>query len=274
MQPISEYHRPHTLDAALALLARPRPLTRPLAGGTHILSGEPTCEAFVDLGNLGLGEIVQSGPVWRLGATATLDDLAAAEGLPPALRRAATRQAPRNTRQRATLGGTIALADSGPLLAGLLALQGQVEVAPGRRTLSLADYLAGQVEAGRDMALILALSFEAGRCVGTAEIARTPADAPLLCVAVGAVPEGGRLTRVTVAAGATGQPLALCRNAANRLEGSAVGADVVFGVAEEAVIWQDDGRASAEYRRAMLPVLVRRACAELQAACGEVHHEG
>ena len=274
MQPISEYHRPLTLDAALALLARPHPFTRPLAGGTHMLRGESTCEAFVDLGNLGLGEILQSGPVWRLGATATLDDLAAAEGLPAALRRAATRQASGNTRRRATLGGAVASADSGPLLAGLLALRGQVEAAPDRRMVDLADYLTKSIEARRDMPLILALSFDAGRCVGMAEIARTPADVPLLSVAVGATPEGGRLVRVSVAAGAAGQPLALCRNVAARLEGSLIGADVVFDVADEAVTWADDGRASAEYRRAMLPVLVRRACAELQAACGEVHHEG
>jgi CO/xanthine dehydrogenase FAD-binding subunit len=274
VQPIIEQHRPPALDAALALLARPHPLTRPLAGGTHILKGEPRCEAFVDLADLGLGGIMRSGQGWRLGATATLDELATAEDLPPALHRAATRQASRNTRRRATLGGTIAVADSGPLLACLLALRGQVEVAPGRRTLALADYLVGSIEARRDIALILALSFNAGRCVGMAEIARTPADAPLLCVAVGAVPERGRLVHVTVAAGATGQPLALCREAADRLEGSPVEADVAFDAADETVAWQDDGRASADYRRAMLPVLVRRACAELLAACREVHHEG
>jgi CO/xanthine dehydrogenase FAD-binding subunit len=273
MQPISEYHRPLTLDAALALLARPHPLTRPLAGGTRILQDKPTCEALVDLGSLGLGEITRSGQGWRLGATATLDDLVA-EGLPPALRRAAMRQAPSHTRRRATLGGTIAGADSGPLLACLLALRGQVEVAPGRRTIALADYLAGQDAARQDMALILALSFDAARCVGTAEIARTHADTPLLCVAVGAVPKGGHLAQVTVAAGAAGQPLAFCREAANRLEGAAIGADVGFSAADEAIAWRDDGRASAEYRRAMLPVLVRRACAELLTACGEGHHEG
>jgi CO/xanthine dehydrogenase FAD-binding subunit len=165
------------------------------------------------------------------------------------------------------------------LLAGLLALRGQVEAAPDRRALALADYLTQHIEARRDMPLILALSFDAGRCLGMAEIARTPADVPLLSVAVGATPEDGRLVRVSVAAGAAGQPLALCRNVANRLEGSLIGtdhigADVVFDVGDEAVTWADDGRASAEYRRAMLPVLVRRACVELQAACGEVHHEG
>ena len=124
------------------------------------------------------------------------------------------------------------------------------------------------------MALILALTFDARRCVGMAEIARTPADAPLLCVAVGAEPEAGRLSRVKVAAGAAGQPLALCQNAADVLEGSPVGADVSFGYADETIAWRDDGRASAQYRQAMLPVLIRRASAELLAACGEVHHAG
>ncbi len=184
------------------------------------------------------------------------------------------RQASSHTRRRATLGGTIAASDSGPLLACLLALHGQVEVASGSQTIPLADYLAGPSETHRDRTLILALTFDARRCAGLAEIARTPADAPLLCVAVGAVPEGGRLARVTVAAGAIGQPLTLCLETAERLEGSAVGEGVALTAANETVVWRDDGRASAEYRRAMLPVLVRRACAELLAACGEVHHEG
>ena len=66
MQPISEYHRPPTLDAALALLARPHPLTRSFAGGTHILQGEPECEAFVDLRALVLNEIPATPErVWR-----------------------------------------------------------------------------------------------------------------------------------------------------------------------------------------------------------------
>jgi carbon-monoxide dehydrogenase medium subunit len=274
VQPISEYHRPPTLDAALALLARPHPLTRPLAGGTHILRGGPRLAALVDLADLGLGEITRTGQSWRLGATATLDALATAEGLPPELRRAAARQASSQARRRATLGGTIAASDSGPLLACLLALHGQVEVASGCQTIPLADYLAGPGETDRDRTLILSLTFDARRCVGMAEIARTPADAPLLCVAVGAMPEDGRLTRVMAAAGATGQPLAFCREAANRLEGAAIGADVGFSAADEAIAWRDDGRASAEYRRAMLPVLVRRACAELLTACGEGRHEG
>ena len=67
MQPISEYHRPLTLDAALALLARPHPVTRPLAGGTRIRQGEPGYEALVDLADLGLGEITRTGQGWRLG---------------------------------------------------------------------------------------------------------------------------------------------------------------------------------------------------------------
>jgi len=46
-----------------------------------------------------MGEIARSGPLWRLGATTTLEELAAAEGMPPALRRAAKRQAQGNTRR-------------------------------------------------------------------------------------------------------------------------------------------------------------------------------
>jgi CO/xanthine dehydrogenase FAD-binding subunit len=267
MQAINEYHRPAALAAAVALLARPTPPTRPLAGGTHY-RGAPPCEALVDLADLGLRGVTPAGAGWRLGAMTTLADLAQSGDVPPALRRAAMRQAPANQRGRATVGGVTAAQVSGPLLACLLALRAGVLLEPGGQTAELAGYLAGA--AGQwSHSLIVGLVLPAGRCAGLAEIARTPADWPLLCVAAGAVVAGGRLHDVSVAAGAPGQPLALCPRAAARLEGAPATGDARPAECDDDIAWRDDARAGAAYRRAMLPVLLGRALADLAAAAGE-----
>ena len=276
MHGYTEYQRPPTLDQALTLLSRAFPVTRPLAGGTHYVRGAPPCEVVVDLRDLNLGGVKRMGTTWFLGAMATLDELEQAPGLPAALQRAAHRQSSHNVRQRATLGGTIAMADSGPLLACLLALNSQVQLEPGARVVGLSDYLAGPSETRWNHALIVALSFEAGRSVDGAQVARTPADDPLLYAAVGATMADQILSQVSVAVGAAGQPLAACPHIASVLEGKNVGqiSAETLENAVDAIAWRDDIRASADYRRAMMPILVRRACAELLAASGEGHHEG
>ena len=50
---ILEYHRPQTLEAALALLSRQSPLTVPMGGGSALNRPDPTPVAVVDLQALG-----------------------------------------------------------------------------------------------------------------------------------------------------------------------------------------------------------------------------
>jgi len=252
----SEYHRPPSLDEALTLLSRPDPITRPLAGGVHYRRGVPWPAAVVDLADLHLAHVTQSDSGWELGATTTLEQLGAAEGLPEALRRAALRQAPRNMRQRATIGGVIASRDSGTLLASLLVLEAQLLIQPGNRRVPLATYLQGEGMAGH---LITAITFPAARTCAFAEISRTPADAPIVVVAAGV--EAG--TGMIAAATGADQPCVLLPGASRLLEGAPPDEPA------PAVPWRDDGRGTAAYRTAMIPVLLRRAIAELPAG-GEV----
>ncbi len=106
------------------------------------------------------------------------------------------------------------------------------------------------------------------RCAGLAEIARTPADAPLACVAAAAILDGGQLRDVAIAAGGAGQPLALCPEAAASLEGAPAAGEAGLVAVEDPIPWCDDVRASAAYRRAMQPVLLGRALADLAAGAG------
>ena len=266
MTPILEYHRPTTLDAALALLGRPAPRTRPLAGGAHYRRGLKWPEALVDLAELGLNAVEPSGAGWEIGATVTLEALAAEEAIPAALRDAARRQAPRNFRQRSTIGGMIATRDTGALFACLLALQARMKLEPGGRSVPLASYAQTRLMNGD---LITSVSFPASRRVAFAEISRTPADLPVLCVAVAADFAGSSNgfgagpRNFTVTATGADQPLVTLAGAAQLLDGAPQADVQTLSVVLPNAGWHDDGRGSAEYRDAMLPLLVRRAVVDL-----------
>jgi CO/xanthine dehydrogenase FAD-binding subunit len=259
--PILEYHQPATLDAALALLGRASPRTRPLAGGAHYRRGIKWPEAVVDLAGLGLDAIKRSGSGWEIGATATLEALAANEDLPASLREAARRQAPRNFRQRGTVGGMIAARDTGALYACLLALQARMKLEPGGRSVALASYAQTRLINGD---LITLVSLPSSRRVACVEISRTPADLPILCVAVGAdVNETSGARGFAVIATGADQALVTLAGVAQLLDGAPHADLATLAAVLPQADWHDDGRGSAEYRNAMLPILVSRAVAQL-----------
>lgn len=261
MTPILEYHRPATVEAALALLGRLTPRTRPLAGGAHYRRGIKWPEALVDLAGLGLDAVKRTDAGWEIGATLTLEALASNEELPLALRCAARRQAPRNFRQRGTVGGMIATRDTGALFACLLALQGRMKLEPGHRSVSLASYAQTRVMNGD---LITAVVVPGSRRVAFAEVSRTLADLPIVCVAVAVddVASGAPRNFAVIATGAD-QGLATLGAVGQLLDGTPrVDLATIAAVLPQAD-WNPDGRGSAEYRNAMLPVLVQRAVAEL-----------
>lgn len=263
-----EYHRPDTLDAALALLGRTAPVTRPLAGGTGLRGGKRPA-AVVDLSQLPLSGIESRDTVWRIGATTTLEALAAASELPAALCAAAKRHAPRNIRRRATVGGVIARGSSGPLLAGLLALDARLAIEPGGLLAPLEVYLQGYDRPGH---LIVAVEFPRERDFGLSEISRAPMDDPIMVVAVGAASTVDGFRNFVAAAAGADQPTFLLPGAAQLLAGATNADLAALAAVTPDLPWRTDGRASAEYRAAMTPILLQRAIGELLAA--EVNHAG
>lgn len=263
MTKIIEYHQPPNLAEAMALLSRSDPITRPLGGGTHYRRRGSWPQAVVDLPALQLDSIVQSESAWAIGATTTLDQLVATESLPAALRRAAYRQAPRNSRQRGTIGGTIATRDSGTLLVSLLALDARLMIEPDSRLMSLQAYLQEPEESGH---LITAVFLPIARACVFEEISRTPSDAPTLAVAVGVHVVVSELRSVVAAAGGADQPVAIVPGA-GQLQRTEVEQEIAaLGAAMSQAPWRDDPRGTAEYRRAMTPILLRRAMASLLAS--------
>ncbi len=264
-----EYHRPESLEEALALLGRASPVTRPLAGGTRLAPGAERPAAVVDLAGLPLAGIETRDTVRRIGATTTLEALAAATELPAGLRLAAERHAPRNIRQRATVGGVVAARSSGPLTAGLLALDARVAIEPGGLLMPLEVYLQGYDKPGH---LVVAIDVPLGRECSLSEIRKAPVDAPVIAVAVGAEWTATGFRHFIAAAAGADQPVFLLAGAAQLLEGAPRAELPALAAVTPDLPWRSDARGSAEYRGAMTPVLLQRAAAQLLAA--EVNHAG
>src|SRR5215216_3783351 len=106
---ITTYHRPKSLDEALALLTQNNRI--PLGGGT--LLSKPTADAIevVDLQAIGLDTVKKQGNNLDLGATLTLQQLFESEYCAPALKSALKLEAPLNIRNSASVAGTLVASD-------------------------------------------------------------------------------------------------------------------------------------------------------------------
>jgi aerobic carbon-monoxide dehydrogenase medium subunit len=267
----TEVVRPSTLREALRVLARPSPRAVPLGGGTQLGLHPASAGVLVDLSQLGLEGIHVKGGRCVVGAMTTLAELAADPGLPRALRTAATREANRNLRQRATLGGALAVAEPGPLLACLLALDAQVAIEPGKVIDALEQRLRRRAAPRKPVRLIVSAAWDAHRALGFAEVARAPMDRPIACAAVAAIVKGAKTQAVRVVLTGAGQPISLQPRAAAALDGLAAPELAARVQSASELIrcdWVDDIRASGEYRAAMVPVLLRRALEQVFADVG------
>lgn len=276
---VSEYHRPGTVAEALALLARRGVIGAPLAGGTglvpRLVTADNKVQAVVDLSRLGLDFIKREGETLRLGAMATLAGVAesqlcrsAAGGL---LSRAARLNTVPNVRNAATVGGLIVEADpASELLLALLALGAEVVIQSadeGARSLSLNVFLRAPADArGRGLLTEVCCVAPAGRVgAGLARLGRTPDDRPIVAAAAVITRQGDVAARLGLAmSGVAGVPVRLSgveeALAGRAFTGEAVEA-ALAGLGEQ-LEPPDDFRGSAEYRRAMAPILARRALLE------------
>ncbi len=249
---IVEYHRPKTLNEALALLQRPHPLTIPLGGGVTVSRmKEPDC-AVVDLQDLGLNQIVSQGNLVKIGATVTLQQLVECEGLQPDLILAARKETTYNLRQRATIAGSIVTGDGrSHLLSALLALDAILIWAPGEQQMSLGDFLALRGVRSPDAVLITEIRVANNLQLKYEYVARTPEDRPILLIAVAKWPSG----RTRVVVGGFGKAPGLVVDGPD-----AGGAQMALrAMLQDA----EDEWASATYRQEVAQVLLKRCLSAL-----------
>ena len=257
MNPI-DYHRPDSLEKALALL----PGARPLAGGTALTPRRSEISSVVDLQQLPLDELVVEKDSIRLGATCKLQTLVEAmPALPAALSAAASLEAPFNLRNMATVAGTIVTCDGrSPLVTVLLALDAVARLAPGDMTMSL-DSLLGARPQALEGKLITRLEARPPAALRYEQVARSPKDRPIVCVALGKSEGKGRKSEFRLVLGGHGSrplrvPAAEVALQRGDLEAAASAAATAYSQA-------GDEWASAAYRAHVAAVLTRRLAQEL-----------
>jgi CO/xanthine dehydrogenase FAD-binding subunit len=287
------FHAPATLDDALRLLAELGPRAGVVAGGTDLVVAarggrRPLPEAIVAIDRLpGLDAIAETaGGGLRIGALATHADLERSSIVRDrwsALSDSSALVGSPATRHLGTLGGN--LCNASPAMetgSPLLIFDASVELRStgGSRTLPVAAFITGPgnsaLAPGELLVAVVVPPQPAGR-VGSAYL-RLEYRAAMEIAVVGAaalvaLDADGRCTEARIAITAVA-PTVLRTEAAERIvRGHAPTAEIIAAAAAaagEAARPIDDVRATARYRSAMVPVIVRRALEAALVRAGQV----
>lgn len=250
MRMITAYHRPQSIEEALGLLARPSPKTVPLGGGTLLSHGQTESIEVVDLQALGLDRIERHGNDLEIGATVTLQRLLEEESCPPALQRGLRQEAPLNLRNGATIAGTLVVCDGrSAFAAALLALDTMLNIPNANpQVVRIGDFLPVRPQL-LQRKLITSVTIPLNVKIALDFVARTPADKPIVCVALAQWPSGR--TRLAVGGYGPAPTLAIDGTQAQGLE---IAARNAFHDAS-------DPWGSADYRMDIAATLSRRCLA-------------
>lgn len=275
------YVRPASVAEAVGVLAEHEGLARVLAGGQSLVPMlgmrlmRPS--ALVDVNGLGdeLGRIDGSGAQTTIGALVRYAELESspviAERL-PLVQQAVRFVGDRQVRNRGTLGGAIAQSDpTGEMALVSLVLGAEVVARSvrGERAIAIEDFFVGSYASALEAdELLVAVRFGSGPAhCRFFEVNRKHNDFALLSVAVvgGADPDG-RWRGVRIGLGGVDDRPRLATASAALLEGERWTPDLIAAAAALAaddIDPPDDVRASAEYRRHLVPVHVRRLLTDL-----------
>jgi CO/xanthine dehydrogenase FAD-binding subunit len=237
---ITAYHRPETLQEALQLLARGSSKTAVLAGKTITdASLDDSIDTVVDLQAIGLHQIHTDGTLHRLEALVPLQTWQDSPTTPAALRDIIHAEDSFTFRNMRTIASLLYVPDAeSQLLAALLACGAVVQVASstGTQHLALTDFLVQSATLLRTSIPTAVIVDTSGR-IAFANVARTPADKPIVAAVARQTPDGQiRLALSGVAA----TPILLAPNDVENIK--PVG----------------DFRGSSAYRRQMAITLSRR----------------
>ena len=272
------YYRADSV-AEIGRLLRAHPGAKVLAGGHSLipllklrLAAPP---ALIDIGRIGelKGISVADGRV-RIGALTTHAQIAASADVAkhaPALAAAAGVIGDPAVRNRGTIGGNVAHADpASDLPTVLLALGATFAVATddGERTIAAGDFFQGMMATALgDHDIVTAIDVPAapgGQGQAYEKFSHPASRYAVIGVAATVELRGGTVGNVAVALGGLVPAAARAGSVEQALSGQAASAEAIAGAA--AAVSNDLGDdligdiyASAEYRRAMAPVCVKRA---------------
>jgi carbon-monoxide dehydrogenase medium subunit len=277
------YHRATSVSHAVQLLSGYEGTARVLAGGQSLVPMlgmrliQP--DALIDVNQLAeLAEVQTAGDTTVLGALVrytTIEQsplIASRLGL---LARMVRHVGDRQVRNRGTIGGSLAQGDpTGEMPLACLTLGASVRaVGPdGQRELPVADLYQGSYATvlGPCEVLTEVVFPRAPACFAFAEQCRRHNDFAVVSVAaVGDRGPDGTWDRIRVGLGGVADQPVVAAAAAAIASGSGLADEVIAQAAEAALEVADppsDVRASADYRRHLVPIYVRRVLTELRSA--------
>ncbi len=281
-----EYHRPASVADAVGLLARHGEAARVLAGGHSLVPmmklrlASP--EHLVDIN--GIAEIKgitrENGEI-RIGAATTQAEAAASEALIsacPIIGETIAVIADPQVRNRGTIGGNAANGDPGnDMPAMMMALDaryvlhgpdGEREVAARAYYLDVFDTA---IATGEMLTAIRITVPPAGHGSSYRKLKRKVGDYATAATAVILEMSGGACAKASVALTNAGPTAILAADAAEALTGTAVDAAAIENAATRAMAVADpvgDLHGPAEYRRAMVGEMTRRAIGDALARAG------
>ena len=274
MIPVSfSYERAASLDDAVAKLG---------SGGGKLIAGghslvplmklrlsEPG--RLIDISRIpGLSGIRESGGKIEIGATTVHHDLATSKLLLaecPMVAEAAAEIGDAQVRNRGTMGGSIAHADpAADMPAVILALDAEIQLQgkAGARTVKAADYFQGFYTVDlQPSEIITAIHFAPVKTAAYAKLHQRASHYAVVGVAAVLEITGGVIQAARIGlTGATTHAVRLT-DVEKALAGQKANADVIKTAAVQAgstiADLNADLHASADYRRAMIPVFTRRA---------------
>lgn len=270
---VTQYVHAQSIQDAVDRLHRGEGRAAVIAGGTELVAcGAPGIDTLVDINGLGLGYVRDTQEGIRLGACATLQQLADSLLLDSYLQGVVARTARgctgRLLRNAATVGGNLVSKDSGwDLVAVLLALDASVElVGPsGTRRLEVEAFLARRDEhltPGHVITEVVLPPPEPRTACAFEKLARSALDAGIVTATVRVTVRDGRMAEARVVLGCIGDRPLRSRYAESMLNGKPPTPEAVDAATRglaESLQTHDDIRASAEYRSAMAVVVARRA---------------
>jgi len=254
------YHRPKTIKETLALMEK----GVPLAGGTALTPQRYNVAAVIDLQDLKLDELNVGKSEIRIGATVKLQALIKAqEEIHQALAHACRQEAALNIRNAATIGGAVMTGDGrSPLLTALLSLDASVIIEPGNNSVPLEKFLEKRDDR-RKPRLIVALEMMRPNWMAYEQVSRSPADRPLVCLAVAEKLTSKGKSHVVAALGGYGErPIRVTRMEEALEKGASLAEAAAF--AGKAYSDAGDAFASAAYRAEIAGVLAMRLLTEVR----------
>ncbi|OGL14563.1 MAG: hypothetical protein A3F92_15740 [Candidatus Rokubacteria bacterium RIFCSPLOWO2_12_FULL_71_22] len=280
-------YRPSSLAEVADLLAAHRRDAALYAGGTELLlllkEGLLRVQCLVDVKRVpGLAEIAAEGEVLRIGATArhrTVERSALVRARCPLVADVARHVANVRVRNVGTVGGNLAFADPHSDLATLyLTLDGMVRLwsRAGERDVALEEFLRGPYETAREEDEVLTAVRVRPWPAGTAGVYLKFGlyERPTLGVALAvSVDARGRVAAARLAVGCVGPrprrfPAVEAEARGQTLGELAADAERLARAAAEGVDTTSDTHGSADYKRDMTRVFVRRALRIVAARAG------